>query len=89
MKIKEGFILKTIANNTVAIPVGGNLVDLQLMLTLNESGTFLWKALQSEKTLSELVALLMQEYDVDEKTAHEDVCAFVELLKEKQILDEA
>ena len=55
MKIKEGFVLKTIAGRTVAVPVGDNLGNLQLMLTLNESGAFLWKELENECTEDMLV----------------------------------
>lgn len=89
MKIKEGFILKQIAGSTVAVPAGENLVNLQLMLTLNESGAFLWEQLQVPRSEEELVAALTGEYNVDAETAKQDVEAFVTKLKENQILDEA
>ncbi|MBE7035488.1 MAG: PqqD family protein [Ruminococcaceae bacterium] len=89
MKIKSGFILKTIAGNTVAVPMGENLVNLQLMLTLNETGKFLWSILEQDCTEDELVAAMTKEYDIDEETARGDIREFVALLKENQILDEA
>ena len=89
MKIKEGFILKTIAGSTVAVPVGENLVNLQLMLTLNESGAFLWSCLEQSATEDELVEKMTKEYCVDDETARADVRAFLKILKENYILDEA
>ena len=50
MKIKDGFLLKKIAGSTVVVPVGDTLVNLQLMLSLNESGAFLWQQLQKDST---------------------------------------
>ena len=89
MKIKDGFIIKTIAGSTVAVPVGENLVNLQLMLTLNESGAFLWQCLQKKCTEEELVEAMTAEYDIDAETARADVLEFITVLKENQILDEA
>ncbi len=89
MKIKEGFILKNIAGNTVAVPAGENLVNLQKMLTLNESGAFLWSCLQKPCSAEDLVTALTGEYQVDAETAANDVQEFIAILKENQILDEA
>lgn len=89
MKIKEGFILKNIAGSTVAVPAGENLVNLQLMLTLNESGAFLWDCLQKPCEEENLVEALTAEYQVDNETARQDVKEFIAVLKENQILDEA
>ncbi|MBR5235936.1 MAG: PqqD family protein [Clostridia bacterium] len=89
MKIKEGFVIKSIAGSTVAVPVGENLVNLQLMLTLNESGAFLWQCLQKNCTEDELVEAMTCEYAIDAETARADVKDFINILKENKILDEA
>ena len=89
MKIKEGFVLKKIAGSTVAVPVGDNLVNLKLMLTLNESGVFLWEALKEDITEEALAEKLMAEYQVEKAVAEADVAEFVKTLKENQIIDEA
>ena len=86
MKIKEGFLLREVAGETVVIPSGESL-DLNMMITLNETGTFLWKNMQEATTEDALVAALLKEYDVDETTAKEAVKAFVEKLKENDIVE--
>lgn len=79
MKIKEGFLLRKVAGQTVVLPCGDAL-DLNLMITLNDTGAFLWEHLQTETSEEALVEALLGEYDVDRATAQKSVAAFVEKL---------
>ena len=79
MKLKDGFILRQVAGKTVVLPCDETL-DLNMMITLNGTGAFLWEKLQEEITQEALVAALLGEYDVDEETAKASVAAFVEKL---------
>ena len=85
MKLKDGFILREVAGQTVVLPVGGDL-DLNMMITLNETGAFLWKQLENENDQAGLVAALLAEYDVDEATAKNAVEGFVAKLNENGFL---
>ena len=85
MKIKEGFVLREVAGDTVVLPAGD--MNLDAMITLNETGTFLWKKLEQEITIDELVAEVLKVYDVDAETAKAAVEIFVEKLKSHDFLD--
>lgn len=85
MKIKEGFLLRKIAGQTVVLPTGGDL-DLNMMITLNDTGAFLWEHLQEETDEAALVQALLAEYDVTEETAAKAVAAFAENLKKNHFL---
>ena len=85
MKLKEGFILREVAGQTVVLPSGDDL-NLNMMITLNGTGAFLWKQLEAEKSDAELVAALRAEYDVDEETAMSAVDGFIAKLKENGFL---
>ena len=85
MKIKEGFLLRNIAGQTVVLPTGGDL-DLNMMITLNETGAFLWEHLQEETDEAALVQALLAEYDVTPEIAANAVAAFVEKLKKNDFL---
>lgn len=86
MKIKEGFIMRQVAGENVVIPSGDNL-DMNMMITLNDSGAFLWNKLQEEITVDELVAAVVAEYpDVDSATAKIAVEGFIEQLKTNDFL---
>lgn len=85
MKLKEGFLLRQVAGQTVVLPTGGEL-DLNMMITLNDTGTFLWERLRTETDEAALVAALLAEYDVDEATARKSVAAFVKKLDDNGFL---
>lgn len=84
MKIKEGFILREVAGDTIAMP--GAEMELNAMITLNETGAFLWKLLETETTEEELTAAIVKQYGVDTETAATAVKNFVEKLKENEFL---
>lgn len=86
MKIKEGFILKEMAGSWVVVPLGEKLVNFEMMMTLNETGAFLWEQLKEDKTEEDLVAALLAEYNVEKEVAAKDVSEFVQKLKEKEVL---
>lgn len=85
MKIKEGFLMRQVAGQTVVLPADQAL-DLNMMITLNDTGAFLWERLQSETDEAALVAALLAEYDVDEETARRSVGAFVKKLNDNGFL---
>ncbi len=87
MKLKEGFVVRQIGGSYVVVAVGLQTLDFKGMIRLNETGAFLWQQLSDNaRTESELVAALTGEYDVDEKTAAADVAAFVNSLKDADLL---
>ena len=85
MKLKDGFLMRQVAGQTVVLPSGDEL-DLNLMITLNETGAFLWERLTEETTEDALVAALLGEYDCDEATARKAVVGFVQKLVENGFL---
>ena len=88
MKLKEGYIMRVVAGQIVVLPTGDDL-DLNLMITLNETGKFLWNILETGATEDELVAAVLASYDVDEDTARNAVVSFVSKLNEHGFLAEA
>lgn len=87
MKISKEFVLKEIAGNYVVLPFGENAVSFKAMITLNYTGAFLWKQLEVEKNKDELLAAMLEEYDIDTKIAEQDMAEFIESLKVNGILE--
>ena len=87
MKIQPGFVLKEVADSFVIVPTGAKIVDFSAMITINETGAFLWEKLKEDITEEELVKAVLDEYDTDRETAAEDVKEFVEVLKSKKVLN--
>lgn len=88
MKIRKEFVLREIAGDYIIIPTGKTTLALKGLITVNEVGAALWKMLQSEKSLDDLVKGILDEYDVEESVAREDIQEFLETLHKNGILDE-
>ena len=86
MKIQPGFMLRNIEDSYVVVPVGDNIVDFSAMITLNETGAFLWNLLSDDLNTEELANALCAEYEVGFDDAKKDVEEFVSILSEKKVL---
>lgn len=87
MKIKSGFVIREIAGQYMAVPVGERVNDLHGMIALNETGAFIWKLLEDEKTEEELARALTEEYEVSYEEALEAVKEFRELMEKEKVLE--
>lgn len=70
--------------------VEGEIVALDVArseyLSINPSGTVLWRALEGGATRSDLVRRLEDEFGIDADAARRDVDAFLESLVERRLL---
>lgn len=87
MKIKDGFAKRNIAGSNIVVPVGKQSKDFNGMITLNDSGSFFWDCFCKDITIDEAVALVCNEYEVDESTARRDIEGFVEMLKNNDLME--
>ena len=86
MKLKEGFVLREIAGECVVVSINAS-VNLDGMITLNDTAKTLWRALEGGvEGVDELVDVLMEEYEVDEKMARKAAESFVGKLRELDFL---
>ncbi len=89
MKIKSGFMLRTIAGCKIVVAVGRRTVEFNGIINLNDTGAFLWERLEQGATEDELVAAILDNYtDVDEPTARKSVQDFVKTLRDAGCLDD-
>ena len=87
MKISQKFILREIAGEYVTVPTGEAAYEFQGLITVNETGAFLWEKLQKdEQTEESLVKVLCEEYETDQTQAEKDVAEFIQRLRQQNIL---
>lgn len=89
MKVEKEFVLREIAGDYVIIPTGKTVLSFNGLITVNEIGAFLWKHLQNDVTVEELVKYVLDEYEVDEETAREDILEFLDTLADGGILEKS
>ncbi len=87
MRIAKGFNLMNIAEQNIIVPVGIKNVNFNKMVSLNNSGAFLWRQLQEDKSEEALLQAMLEEYDIDEASASRDIKNFICKLKEAGILE--
>lgn len=87
MKTKSNFIIKKIADSYIVVPVRTRAVDFSGIIKLSESGAFLWNILQKGADREELIARMLEEYEVDEVTAATDIDRFIKKLREADLLE--
>ena len=87
MKIRDGYLMREVAKSHVVVPTGEAALDFSGMMTLNETGAFLWRQLEAGKTESELVAALLEDYDTAETIAQADISEFLAKLKSADLFE--
>lgn len=87
MKVKDGFVLRAIAGSNIVVPVGAATAQFNGMITLNDSGAFLWRELEKGADVDSLTEALLREYDVDEATARTCTADFIAKLEEAGCLE--
>ena len=87
LKIKEGFLLRELAGKHIVVPTGNATLDFNGMITLNETGAYLWSKLENGASAAELIKAIASEYRISETEAESDVYEFIEQLEGEQLLE--
>ena len=88
MKRRPGFIVRKISGQNVAVAIGEASKSFHGMIKLNDTGLIIWNALAKDVTEDDIVAAILEQYDVSREQASEDVHNFVEVLKDAGIVIE-
>ena len=87
MKTKPGFVLRTIADEYMLMPVNDKITIFNGTILLNNVSAFIWEQLQKPVSKEDLLSVLLEKYDIDEASAAEDLDAVLEQLKQLELLD--
>lgn len=87
MKIKEGFVIREIAGESIVFALGEASKSFNGMIRLNESAKMLWKLLEQGCQKENLICAMLEQYDVEREIAEHDVDRLIETLKGANILE--
>ena len=87
MKIKEGFVLRTVMGNNVAVATKEASKSFRGMIQLNNSAADIWKFIEEGLSQDEICAKMQEKYDTDPKNIRDDVKHVIEVLSENGILE--
>ena len=88
MTVNKDFVVRTVADETMLIPVGKNVLKYNGIFTLSESGAMIYQLLCEGKTEEEIIAALAESLGETEATLKSDYDEFISQLKEAEIINE-
>jgi hypothetical protein len=88
MRIKEGYLVREIADCHIVVPVGERVIEFKGIMTLNDTGNFIWQCLAEDISYNQLLACILEEYEVDEATAKTDLGVFLQHARDSGVLEE-
>ena len=86
MYIKKEFIARNVAGEYILVPYGQTTLAFNGIITMNELGKFIWENLESSKDEEDLLHKILEEYEVEEKEAKEDLDEFLDKLRQVDII---
>lgn len=86
-RIKKGYKIRNVLDTYVIIGTNAASYRPREIMSLNETGAFLWNILAEGADEAALTQKLTDEFDTDTETAKNDVNSFIGWLKEKDLLD--
>jgi len=82
----ESIVTRKTGNEYVLVPITDNIADMNSVYTLNETGAFIWEKIDGKRDLDEIIAAVINEYDIDRKSAESDVFSFIENMSKYLII---
>ena len=87
MKINPIYKVSKIAGENIILLQGKTGGDMTRVVAFNESALLMWDSLQGKDfTVDDAVAVLLDNYDVEEATARADAGKWVETIRENGLL---
>jgi hypothetical protein len=71
-------VTRKTGNEYVLVPITNNIADMNSVYTLNETGAFIWEQIDGKRSVEEIIAMLIVEYDIDKQKAESDVFNFID-----------
>jgi hypothetical protein len=79
---------RSIAGETLLVPIRGKLADMQRIFALNSVAEYIWKRLDGGKPLGEIRNEVLSHFEVGREEAENDIQTFIsDLMKENLITE--
>ncbi len=88
MKLKDGMVLKKVADSFVAVPEGGSCGDFRGVIRLNGTAAEIWSWIGEGKDREALIRLLSSTYGVDKVESTRAVDGVIAELRSAGVLEE-
>jgi hypothetical protein len=87
MRRKPDFVMQNVGGENVLVPIGAQVMDLNGLITLNATAACVWELLAQERSLDDLVAAVLERFEVTPEAARADVQTFVDEITRLGLLE--
>ncbi len=87
MKRKADFMMQNVGGENLLVPLGAQVMNLNGLITLNDTAAYVWELLAEEHSLDELAVAVADHFDVDLERARADVKTFVDEITRLGLLE--
>ena len=85
---KEDVVTRSIAGETILVPIRDNLADMQGIYTLNPVAEYIWQQLDGKQNLQNIARGVSESFDVTPPEAGDDMVEFINQLLAGEIIEE-
>jgi hypothetical protein len=75
------FVTRSIAGETLIVPVRGQVGDLDAIYSVNEVGAFIWDQFDGPKSVTQVIDAVRGEFEIALEPAEQEISAFIAALK--------
>jgi coenzyme PQQ synthesis protein D (PqqD) len=84
----ENVVTRKIIDETILVPISGNLANMQQIFSINEVGSAIWALMDGEKNVRLIKQALISEFDVEEAQLDIDIFEFIDYLIDLGLVQE-
>ena len=88
MKVKDGFVLRNVVDEYILMPVDDTILQFDGAVLLNEVSAFIWNKMQTPVSKADLLKSILDEFDVEENVAAQDLDSILETFAGFGIIEE-
>jgi len=83
---EKDLVTRDVAGEEIIVPIKGHVGDLEGVFTLNEVGAMIWRLINGQTTVRQLMEAVINEYDVESSEAEKDVVDFLRSLEDAGLI---
>lgn len=70
-------VIRRINNECLLIPLTADIADMDSLYRLNDTGAFIWEAIDGERSICDITVMMAEEFDVEKEEALKDILEFI------------
>ena len=87
MRLKKEFMIREVAGQDVIVATGEEAMKYNGLLTVSPAGRFLLENYQNAQGISDLIQMVLDEFEVDRETAEKDTVGFTNTMLEHGFIE--